>query len=167
MVSPPTLLPLTPLPPHPHPSLPTDFDNLASYCLIKSCMRALPVLLVPILVPRGRPSDTAEEMGAGRAVTTGGGDCGGGGNGGGGDPKLRAEPASDSLTFLEEVDASFMPDDHESEEALREAEIEAEIEAKGRSCSGSGSGGNGRGSGHGHGNGGGVEMSTTTRSLSV
>ena len=32
-------------------------------------MRAAPILLVPIFVPKGTPSDTAEAMGAGAAIS--------------------------------------------------------------------------------------------------
>ena len=46
-----------------------DFDRLPDYIFWRSCARVLPIMLVPLLVPRGSPSDTAESMGAGIGVT--------------------------------------------------------------------------------------------------
>ena len=48
-----------------------EFHNLGPYVATRSCMRVLPALLVPYLVPAGSPAGTAMEMGAGSAVTTG------------------------------------------------------------------------------------------------
>ena len=41
-----------------------EYENLGLYIWVKFVMRFLPVLLVPFLVPRGCPADTAKEMGA-------------------------------------------------------------------------------------------------------
>ena len=46
-----------------------SYAHLESYILLRSTMRLLPIALVPILVPRGTPADTAREIGAGRNVT--------------------------------------------------------------------------------------------------
>ena len=40
-----------------------------SFIAVRSAARVLPLLLVPFLVPRGSPSDTARAMGAGAAIT--------------------------------------------------------------------------------------------------
>ena len=47
-----------------------DYDGIATYCLLKSLMRLLPLMLVPLLVPAGSPADTAVAMGAGKGVTS-------------------------------------------------------------------------------------------------
>jgi len=46
-----------------------EFEGLTSYITLRSALRLLPILLVPFLVPRGRPSDSAKELGAGQAIT--------------------------------------------------------------------------------------------------
>jgi len=46
-----------------------DYDGMATYCLLKSLMRLLPIALVPFLVPAGSPADSAKAMGAGAAIT--------------------------------------------------------------------------------------------------
>jgi len=46
-----------------------EFRNLVPYVLMQSVAKALPILLIPLLVPRGTPGGTAKEMGAGPAVT--------------------------------------------------------------------------------------------------
>ena len=46
-----------------------DFPHLHTYILLRSLMRLAPIALVPFLVPRGSPSETAAEMGAGAGVT--------------------------------------------------------------------------------------------------
>uniref|UniRef100_A0A7S0J6I0 Uncharacterized protein n=1 Tax=Calcidiscus leptoporus TaxID=127549 RepID=A0A7S0J6I0_9EUKA len=48
---------------------PPAFARLQEYIVLRSLMRIIPVLLVPALVPRGSPRDTAREMGAGAAIT--------------------------------------------------------------------------------------------------
>jgi hypothetical protein len=69
-----------------------EYVGLSSYITLRSAMRALPILLVPILVPRGCPNDSSKEIGAGAAITEEedpgletvsepGGESGGGGNG--------------------------------------------------------------------------------------
>lgn len=45
-----------------------DFNGLTNYVLLRSALRILPLLLVPVLVPRGTPRDTAEQMGAAAGV---------------------------------------------------------------------------------------------------
>ena len=44
------------------------FEGLAPYVVTRTLIGTLPILLVPFLVPRGTPLDTALEMGAGAAV---------------------------------------------------------------------------------------------------
>lgn len=71
-----------------------DYAGLSSYITLRSALRALPILLVPILVPRGCPSDSSKDIGAGAAITDAtdpdaemetasdpGGESGGGGGG--------------------------------------------------------------------------------------
>eukprot|EP00966_Prymnesium_polylepis_P109919 2543201-Prymnesium_polylepis.2 len=38
------------------------FEHLGAYVATRSAMRVLPALLVPCLVPRGTPADTAKEV---------------------------------------------------------------------------------------------------------
>ena len=64
------------------------YDGLGTYCLVKSLMRALPILLIPLLVPAGSPADSAAAMGAGKGVTDGGGESDGA------DLRLRTEGSS-------------------------------------------------------------------------
>ncbi len=47
------------------------YDGIAAFMALKSAARLLPLLLVPVLVPRGTPADTAAAMGAGPAVSAG------------------------------------------------------------------------------------------------
>jgi len=51
---------------------PPAFDGLAAYVALRSCMRLLPIPLIPFLVPSGTPQDTAATMGAGAALWDGG-----------------------------------------------------------------------------------------------
>jgi hypothetical protein len=74
-----------------------DFAGLSSYITLRSALRALPIFLVPILVPRGCPNNSSKDIGAGAAITdtddpdagveracdSGDGSGGGGGGGGG------------------------------------------------------------------------------------
>jgi hypothetical protein len=53
-----------------NPSKP-GYEGIATYSFVKSLMRALPVLLVPFLVPNGSPADSAAALGAGINVTGG------------------------------------------------------------------------------------------------
>jgi hypothetical protein len=48
-----------------------DFDNIEAYILVRSLMRALPLLLIPSLVPAGGPKDSAQKLGAGVALGAG------------------------------------------------------------------------------------------------
>ena len=48
-----------------------DFDNIEVYILVRSLMRALPLLLIPGLVPAGGPKDSAQKLGAGAALGAG------------------------------------------------------------------------------------------------
>jgi hypothetical protein len=48
---------------------PPDFEHLGGYVLTRTIIGITPILLVPFLVPRGTPHDTAIAMGAGKAVT--------------------------------------------------------------------------------------------------
>jgi hypothetical protein len=41
-----------------------EFEGMVPYLMCKSLMRALPILLIPFLVPRGTPADSAAAMGA-------------------------------------------------------------------------------------------------------
>ena len=52
-------LDLTPTPPAPcgRGVEPPDFENIRLLVVLRSITRALPILLVPLLVPRGSPSD--------------------------------------------------------------------------------------------------------------
>ena len=45
------------------------YENISGFVALSCAMKALPVLLVPFLVPLGTPLDTAKEMGAGKGVT--------------------------------------------------------------------------------------------------
>ena len=45
-----------------------DFEGLRTYVILRSIMRLIPICLVPLLVPRGSPRDTARAMGAGPAL---------------------------------------------------------------------------------------------------
>ena len=47
---------------------PPEFENLAPFVLTKVLIGITPVLLVPFLVPKGTPHDSAIGMGAGKAV---------------------------------------------------------------------------------------------------
>ena len=49
-----------------------EYDHLVSYVATRSALRALPLLLVPHLVPRGSPADSAAAMGAAFAGAEGG-----------------------------------------------------------------------------------------------
>ena len=46
-----------------------DYDRLPEFVLIRSLCRLLPLALIPFLVPRGTPADSASAMGAGSAIT--------------------------------------------------------------------------------------------------
>lgn len=48
---------------------PPTFPNLELLVFISCACKALPILLVPFLVPTGTPMDTAKEMGAGANIT--------------------------------------------------------------------------------------------------
>ena len=45
------------------------YVNIEAFTFTVCAMQALPLLLIPFLVPRGSPNGTAQEMGAGTAVT--------------------------------------------------------------------------------------------------
>ena len=45
-----------------------EFENLETFVMTACLMQAVPILMVPFLVPRGSPVGTAQEMGAGRAI---------------------------------------------------------------------------------------------------
>ena len=45
-----------------------EFENLETFVMTACLMQAIPILMVPFLVPRGSPVGTAQEMGAGRAI---------------------------------------------------------------------------------------------------
>jgi hypothetical protein len=45
-----------------------EFNHLGFFVVLRSLTRALPLLLIPFLVPTGTPSDDAKTMGAGAAV---------------------------------------------------------------------------------------------------
>jgi len=44
------------------------FENLEAFVVTACLMQAIPILMVPYLVPRGSPRGTAQEMGASRAI---------------------------------------------------------------------------------------------------
>jgi len=76
-----------------------DYSGLASYITLRSALRALPILLVPVLVPRGRPNDSSKDIGAGAAIVDdpeeeGGADDETGGDGdNGGEDNVGAKPS--------------------------------------------------------------------------
>lgn len=49
-----------------------EYEGITTVMTIKSVCRFLPLLTVPLLVPRGTPADTAEAMGAVKSAISGG-----------------------------------------------------------------------------------------------
>ena len=90
-----------------------EFEGMVPYLMCKSLMRALPILLIPFLVPGGTPADSAAAMGAVNivAVVGGGDDAPAGGPGAKQDAGLLrgAEVRSDS-SMPAEIASANAPD---------------------------------------------------------
>ena len=93
-----------------------EFDNLTAVITVSCFCKALPIVLVPFLVPKGTPMGTAREMGAGEAVTgrlieesmTPDGNGNGNGNGGNGKGGGRGGGGGNEVSYamadLQDVD---------------------------------------------------------------